>query len=103
MTSEVWREVVIDSVEEIASTQTQIDLWLSGNDKQCSSPAEAYATLFSEVDFEGFMVDKNIGLSNGQRDKGLRLEHALEVYYSKADRTPSSHEETLEKTVEKAL
>ena len=93
MTPEVWYEVVTDSVIEIADKQRQIDLWLNGKDNRFSSPTEAYATLFSEADLEGFLVDKNIGLSTTQRSKGLQLEQALDAYFSKYSTTPSSSEE----------
>lgn len=64
MNIEIWKEKILEVMEEISNEEYQREAWL-GNGEKVSSPEELYCNLLDDFIFEDFLK-KNAVLSEDQ-------------------------------------
>lgn len=68
MEPDLWKQNIFQVIEEISSRDYQELAWF-GKANYVSSPDEMFCTLFDDFQFDDFLINKHIDLTEQQRDK----------------------------------
>lgn len=72
MNIELWKEKILEVVEDISDDELQKETWF-GKSEKVSSPEDLYCNLLDDFMFEEFLVKANTLLSKSQLSLGETL------------------------------
>lgn len=88
MSPKLWRERIIEAVQDIADEKFQKSAWFAKSE-EISSPEEVYSRLFDDFIFDEFLESDEVGLTADQKQKGRYLVEAMNAYPENSSNLPS--------------